>query len=222
MNQLHIGTIIAAALFFLASCGGNSGDIKNPAAPTAREDTTQASAVTDAIPERAPETVAEIQQAYKETMAAYGNGSLDSVSFQYSCYGEKEGTVSYFSTNGRLRMIVHEYGENSHYGAQERYFVKDSTLFFVYVEDASWSFDPDGPEGSTKDNVSERRIYLADGKPFKCLEKKYVLRSASASNPISSKVPNKEIDCSASGKVSGDYKLLLKHRARTKPAECLE
>ena len=106
-----------------------------------------------------PRTIEDIQKTYELISAQKNQGLLDSTSFKYDCHGEKAGEVSYFSQDGQLRMIVHRYNEYSHHSATDYYYVMDSVLFFVYNNRLSWTFDS-GPQGSTKDDITEQRIYL--------------------------------------------------------------
>ncbi|PWG78701.1 hypothetical protein [Pararcticibacter amylolyticus] len=169
---------------------------------------------------KAPANTEEIQKAYAGIMDKAEKGALDSTTFKYSCNGEKNGTVSYYTEKGRLRLIVHQYNEYDHYSATDRYFVQDSTLFFVHRQNTTWSFES-GPEGTTRDNITEQRIYLVNQKPVKCLEKKYTVRSKAKNNPDPATIPNKETNCSSIKSVITPYQLLFKHRQ--KPTQgCLE
>jgi len=153
----------------------------------------------------------DIQNAYAEIASELERGILDSSSFAYSCHDEKKGTISYFTARGQLRLIVHRYNEYDHYDAVDRYFVTDSMLFFVSSNSASWAFES-GPEGSTRDNITERRTYLIDHQPVRCLEKKFVIRSQSIDNPSSETVPNNEVDCPPANEVMKLFQLLTKYR----------
>lgn len=180
--------------------------------------TTQTPSATEA--EKAPGNTREIQKAYAAITDKAEKGALDSTTFKYSCNGEKNGTVSYYTENGRLRLIVHQYNEYDHYSATDRYFVQDSTLFFVHRQNTTWSFES-GPEGTTRDNITEQRIYLVNQKPVKCLEKKYTILSKAKNNPDPSTIPNKEINSSSIKSVITPYNVLTKHRQ--KPTQgCLE
>ncbi|RZL05697.1 MAG: hypothetical protein EOO89_25835 [Pedobacter sp.] len=84
----------------------------------------------------------------------------------------------------------------------------------------SWAFDS-GPEGSTKDNVTEQRMYLVNEQPVKCLEKKYTIRSAAASNPKPEEVANKPTACNSAPSELKKYKILFKYNKGKQPA-CME
>lgn len=158
-----------------------------------------------------PATVAEIRQAHAAIVTKLGEGRLDSTSFSYSCDDEKNGTVSYYSDNGQLRMVVHRYNEYDHYSAEDTYFVQDSTLFFAFLKRVAWSFTS-GPEGATKDDITELRVYVVDQQPVQCLEKKFTVHSHADSNPTSEEVPSREVDCIAMNRVIEPYRALLKHQ----------
>lgn len=164
-------------------------------------------------------TVQDIQQAYTAISTKLKDGALDSISFKYSCNNEKSGTVSYFSDKGKLRLIVHRYNEYSHFSGVDKYFVKDSTLFFVYKNSVLWSFN--GPQGSTKDSITEQRVYLIDQQPIKCLQKTFVVYSHAANNPRSEEIMNKEVNCTSQKSVIKPYRLLAKYRNNATTG-CLE
>ena len=184
------------------------------------EQNTSASAKESDQPESVPRNVEDIQETYASIITQLENGILDSTTFKYSCYNEKGGTATYFSYKNQLRLIVHQYHEYDHHSAIDRYFIKDSVLFFINLNRTLWSFES-GPEGSTKDDITEQRIYLIDQKPVKCLEKKFTVRSQVTSNPNPQTIPNKEIDCSSLKSVLNPYQVLLKYR-HSKSAGCLE
>ncbi|MDQ8005168.1 MAG: hypothetical protein REI64_10245 [Pedobacter sp.] len=139
-------------------------------------------------------TVADIQSAYQQIIRQYENKSLDSTSFKYDCNGETGGTVSYFTANGNLKLIVRRYHEYDHHEAEERYFVNEDNLYFLHKRSLIWSFDS-GPEGATRDQITEQRSYLLNDKAVKCLEKKYEIRKHLGINPNPDSIPNKEINC---------------------------
>lgn len=156
-------------------------------------------------------TVAGIQETYSSVMKQLETGTMDSTSFKYSCHGEKGGTVTYFSDEGQLRLVVHRYHEYDHYSAVDRYFVDEGRLYFAYLNGVSWSFE-DG--GGTRDNVKEQRIYVVNQRPIRCLEKKYAIRSKAGENPRPETVANKEVDCKSPASIIGPYRILLKYREK--------
>jgi hypothetical protein len=193
---------------------------KGPQSDGLKDTSTKRSSNSAVEPSQLLTNVESIQTAYSNILSKATGGQLDSISFKYSCHGEKNGTVSYFTEQGQLRLIVHRYNGYDHFSADDRYFVKDSTLFFTITKSITWAFE-DGQEGATKDNISERRVYLVSGQPTKCLEKKFSVRSQAKDNPSSETVPNRQVDCPEAGTVMKQFLLLTKYR--NKPTSgCLD
>ena len=164
----------------------------------------------------------DIKSAYSAVLKKVDSGTMDSVSFKYNCHDEKSGVITCFFDNGDLRMLKHSYNEYSHNEATDQYFVKDSVLFFVFRKQLSWSFDSNSPEeGGTKDNITEKRFYLIDGQPVKCMEKHYVNYSYAKENKASAATVNKETSCSSIASVQEGYNKLLDY-VRNKKEDCLE
>ena len=164
----------------------------------------------------------DIKSAYSAVLKNVDSGTMDSVSFKYNCYDEKSGVITCFFDKGDLRMLKHSYNEYSHNEATDQYFVKDSVLFFVFKKQLSWSFDSNSPEeGGTKDNITEKRFYLIDGQPVKCLEKRYVNYSYDKKNDASATAVNKETSCSSITSVQEGCNKLLSY-VKNKKEGCLE
>lgn len=183
------------------------------------EDTLPLSPPSDEKPAPKLSSVEEIQKAYMAVTADYEKGKLDSISFKYNCDGERSGTVTYFSKNGDLKMVTHVYAEYDHNEMKDSYFVNNGVPFFAHLWSLSWSFDQ-GPEGATKDKITEHRTYLSNWKPIKCLEKKYEVRLHAGVNPNPTDVPNKEVDCSSLKAVEKSYRLIAKYWKAPAP-KCL-
>lgn len=156
-------------------------------------------------------SVEEVQETYSFVMSQLETGMLDSMSFKYSCQGEKGGTVTYFSDKGQLLLVVHRYHEYDHYSGVDRYFVNEDRLYFAHLHGVSWSFEEGG---GTRDNVKEQRIYVVNQRPVRCLEKKYTIKSNASHNPLPDTVSNKEVSCKSPASVIGPYQILLKHREK--------
>lgn len=152
-------------------------------------------------------SVAGIQKSFQQTFELYKNRSLDSTSFKYDCNGETGGAVSYFTTNGNLRLIVHRYHEYDHHEAEDRYFVNEGSLYFAHTKSLAWSFDS-GPEGATRDQITEQRSYLLNNAAVKCLEKKYEIRKHAGINPNPDSVPNKQVDCKKAKSTTSNFEKL--------------
>jgi hypothetical protein len=164
------------------------------------------------LPKPVPNSIETIQKNYEAVHNLKFQGLLDSTGFKYNCNNEVSGTVSYFTHAGRLRMIRHQYNEYDHHEAEDYYYLLDSTLFFVYKKEMLWSFES-GPQGATKDNFTEQRVYLAGQEPIKCLEKTYVIRSHANNNPDPDDIANREIKCKGID-VLKPLQQLLKYRGK--------
>ena len=211
MKALNLHKIFfLSLLLFCIACTNNQNKRSTNANENQVSDSTATSGISTALVDTLPGSIEEIQKAYARISNQLQDGVLDSTSFTYNCMDEKSGNVSYFSLKGNLRMIVHRFNEYDHHEASAYYYVMDSTLFFVYTHTLTWSFES-GPEGSTKDNITEHRVYFIDREPVKCLEKKYVIRSQLPNNPSSESIPNDEINCSSISVVEG-FQNLLKYR----------
>ncbi|GGH15260.1 hypothetical protein GCM10011418_16800 [Sphingobacterium alkalisoli] len=167
-----------------------------------------------------PRSVDEIRRLYEEVNFHVDQGNLDTTSFSYNCHGEKKGKLTYYSKNGNVVMITHKYNEYDHYEATDHYYVQNDSLYFVFQKGVAWSFES-GTPNATKDNVTEKRVYLADLKPIHCLEKKYVIRSHANDNPDSETLNNQEIDCSSSHNIYESYQVLAKYY-QSPTSGCLE
>ena len=207
-------------LSLLFACKQSSNSTDNEARVLLHEDTLPFSPKKTKVQQEQPTSVEDIQLAYKEIIASYEKGTLDSTSFKYNCNGEKSGTVTYFSAQGKLKMIKHNYNEYDHHEMLDQYYVFENTLFFAHLKSLSWSFDS-GPEGSTKDRITEKRIYLSAKSPIKCLEKQYEIRLHAGVNPNPESVPNKEVACTLTkSTIEKPFKLLTKYW-KASPPNCL-
>lgn len=156
-----------------------------------------------------PTDIKEIKKAYLYIITQRENGRLDSVSFSYSCE-ENHGTMIYFYEEGKLRMIDYDYSEGDHSGVVEQYFIKDSTLFFVYTEDGAWSFEANGGP-ATVDWIMEKRTYIVNQQPVKCLQKSYEIHSAAQIKTIPENISNKEVDCPSYQSLMEPYQMLIRY-----------
>ncbi len=215
--------VFICGVFLAVSCspGSDSGEASSDPASSDRM-AVPAENIAASEPDKPLQSVEDIQKAYAVIAAQREARSLDSVVLEYSCNnGEKSGTVAYYSKDGEVNLIVHRYAEYSHYSAEDQYFVRDSMLFFAFLKGVSWSFE-EGPEGSTRDNIKEKRIYLLDKKPVRCLEKNYVIRSQIKDNPDPETVPDREVDCGSSGSLLKSFAQLAEYRQNPPPSGCLE
>lgn len=208
-TRLYHNIFYGFVILLLGSCTQQPDSNTTAHQPMHTRETLRDSVDTAVKANRTLNTVADIQKSYASVMKQFEAAAMDSTSFKYSCQGEKGGTVTYFSHEGRLRLIVHRYNEYDHYSAVDRYFVEDDRLYFAYLNGISWSFE-DG--GGTRDNVKEQRIYVVNQLPIRCLEKNYVIRSKASNNPRSETAPNKEVDCKSPASIIGPYQILLKYQ----------
>ncbi len=175
----------------------------------------------DSSNSRIPRSVETIKERYANTIKKLQNGLLDSLTLTYNCYNERSGTLVYFSENGKLLMIKHQYAEYDHFSAKDEYFVMDNKLYFAYLNSLTWSFDSKGDvEGGTKDDILEHRIYIVDNDPIQCLEKKFTVYSYVKNNPQSAQIANKQVKCRPIASLLIDFNKLLAFR--NKPKDCLE
>ncbi|ARS35450.1 hypothetical protein CA264_08365 [Pontibacter actiniarum] len=163
--------------------------------------------------------VEDIKDAYAYVTSRVESGKMDSSSFNYNCYGERKGTVSYFSEKGQLRLIRHSYSEYSHFSAVDSYYVQAGAPFFVFHDRLAWSFVQ---EGQTKDDVTQSRIYLINNRPVKCLQKKFTVYTNTKGAVDPDTIANKEIDCTSLEPIQNDFDFLVKYRAQREDLECLE
>lgn len=200
---------IFCMLFF--SCGQTHNN-KNQAIQADAVPVTADSAVVTSNPISVP----AIKKAYTSINNQLLKGQLDSVSYQYDCQGERSGTVTYFSENGELAIIRHSYSEYSHFSAVKQYYIMQDSLFFVQSSEVVWSFESgQAAEGTTKDDITEKRLYLVKDKALRCLEKKYSKRSKASDNPDPDKIVNKEVACKPTEPIIKDYGKLLAFKEST-------
>nr|WP_314490766.1 hypothetical protein [uncultured Chryseobacterium sp.] len=145
---------------------------------------------------------------------------LDSLNFNYECE-ERSGNVVYYSENGTLKVIRH-FTADSHFSSSESYFIHNGQPFFIFKEEAVWSFNGGTPEKpETKDDVTQQRIYLSGKNVIQCLEKKFILKSDSSVNPDPEKIPNEENKNCSAKEVTETFALLLKNKNKKGSIKCL-
>lgn len=208
-------TILLLSLVFITSCKKET----NKTADQHSSDTLASVPKTSSVKENKVLTVEDIKREYGILNAELSKGKLDSAGFKYEC-DERSGEVTFYSDKEGLKVVKHFYAEYSHFSSVENYFIKNGTPFFILKEDTSWNFDGGTPEKpETKDDITEQRIYLQNGKVIKCLEKNYTVKS-SGSNPDPAKIANKEIQCSGE-ELLKMYKSLMKNKEKKGEIKCL-
>ncbi|WP_316783878.1 hypothetical protein [Pedobacter frigiditerrae] len=168
-----------------------------------------------------PNSVAAIKQVYAATSNLLNAGQLDSVSYNYNCQQERGGKISYFSKNGKLMLIKHNYNEYSHFEATDLYFVNDGQLYFAHLNKLIWSFVSGAGDGVTNDDITESRVYVVNNQSILCLEKKYTSRKNVKDNPIPNDVPNKVVNCKPIKGLLKDFNALLAFKNKGNKG-CLE
>lgn len=168
-----------------------------------------------------PKTIDEIKAVYAATLQDLKLNQLAADSVKYDCAGEKSGTITYFEKDGKLILIKHSYSEYDHFSANDKYFVRDKNLYFAYLQQTVWRFESgNGPEPITTDDITESRFYLIDNQKFKCLEKKYSIKSKSTNNPIPDRIQNKIVDCKNTASLISNFKNLVAFKSKPK-GSCL-
>lgn len=163
-------------------------------------------------------SIEDIKNEHSYISSVIASGGMDSTSFNYNCRDEKKGTVSYFYDKGQLRKIEHTSNEYSHFSATDEYYLKDGTLFFVFRNHLVWSFVT---QDQTKDNITEKRIYILNNKPVMCLKKEFTILSDEKKDSESNRLPNEEVECSSLEPISEDFKLLFELRNQKEDLDCL-
>lgn len=162
-----------------------------------------------------PTDMQSIKKAYAYIITQRERNAFDSNSFDISC-GENNGTVKYFFEGSDLRLIDCNITEGEYLTVTERYFLKDTTLFFVYTGNDHWSYVSGN---GTRNMVNELRTYILNRQPVKCLGKTYEINSDKDDTPPEN-MPNKETDCTSFEKMDDDYHMWLRFWADTN--ECPE
>lgn len=165
-------------------------------------------------------SVEDITMLYAELNDKLHEGMLDSVSINYDCSGERSGIVTYFYEGVKLIIIKHSYSEYSHFSATDEYFISNDRLFFAHQTGVSWSFESgNAASGATKDNITERRFYIAQESPLLCLEKRYE-RKGALENSKPETVKNKVVDCKNLEPVLNSFIKLIKFN-KSSSQDCL-
>ncbi len=166
------------------------------------------------------DNVGDIQKEFYKVQSNIDKRQLDSAGFKYEC-NERVGDVSYYYEGKDLKMIRFSTAD-SHFSSEQYYYINTGKLYFVYIKETLWSFESvtdDKPE--TKDEIREKRFYIIDGKPIRCLEKKYTIRSSSVNNPHPDYIKNTEMKNCSSAEVENQLEVLMKYRNKRTKQNCL-
>lgn len=94
------------------------------------------------------------------------------------------GNASFQSQNGKIRKISYLYGSD-HGGITEEYYFQDEVLFFIFVEEGSWMFDPNDSE-KTIDEVIQTRYYVDNNQIIRAMRKQVKVPTAELEKKLSS------------------------------------
>lgn len=98
----------------------------------------------------------------------------------------------YYRGDDLVKMAFTSGGD--HGVATDYFYFKNGKLYFIYQEQGSWSFDPNGPEGTTIDTAREQRIYYHDDKVVRHLVKEASSRDAEAVPGLLKKAANQPVN----------------------------
>jgi len=165
-------------------------------------------------------TIDDIKKEYASINSILISKKLDSTQFSYNC-DEREGEVTLYYKDKKLAAVKDFYAEHSHFSSSTTYFIKNDQVFFIFNDETVWNFDdggtPEKPE--TKDDITEKRIYILDNKAVQCFEKKYSVRSK-GSNTDPETISNRETKCDISEHMK-KYNLIVKNKDRKGNINCL-
>ena len=154
-----------------------------------------------------PKDLASIKSRYSEIETARKIGELDTISFNYNCFNERSGKVTFYSKNEKPVLIEHRYNEYSHHEATDWFYLYNKEPFFVFLDRLYWTFDgQSGGKPRIKDKITQSRLYFLNGKTIQCLEKDF--ESVSDAPALADDIPNSETDCSNASEVHSDFKKL--------------
>ncbi|KZS39874.1 hypothetical protein AWE51_09520 [Aquimarina aggregata] len=127
--------------------------------------------------------------------------------------------IGFYYADDVLVYINHTYNQG-HNNYNYHYYIWDNVLIFYFSDHASWNWDYEcAPKEQEYANevwtYEEKRVYLVDETPIKCLYKTFEEKSIDrATNPeieLSSTIKNKNIDCNKTmiENILSSYKKLL-------------
>lgn len=162
------------------------------------------------------EIISDVRAKFSEITGKVHDEKLEKEELYYDCpdYPE-EGSVSYYSENGEVKMVEIENIEGDHGGSTVQYYLWDNQLFFVYYRRSYWSFDNNesSENPQTVDTFIEQRFYFHKGEAVKCLDKTYKVYSARDINANSENTPNVEKDCHGAENLISEVNQLLKFQS---------
>ncbi len=165
-------------------------------------------------------SVDDIKKEYAVISNLLAMKKLDSSSrFTYYC-NEREGEVVLYKQDGKIRMVKDFYAEHSHFSSFTQYFIKDNQVFFIFQDETLWNFDGGTAEKpETKDDITEKRMYILNNKAVQCLEKKYSIRSK-GNNRQPDKIASRATQCDIS-ELLKNYQAIIRNKDKKGELKCL-
>jgi hypothetical protein len=118
-------------------------------------------------------TADQVETAISQIRADYNateNARLKTVVIKLPEDAEVIELKKYFLNGALVKMVFTAGGD--HGASTDSYYFKNGDLYFVYQSTGGWSFDSNGPEGTTIDTGGEQRIYYQGGRAIRHLVKK--------------------------------------------------
>lgn len=155
-------------------------------------------------------TADSVESAVKQIRADYNateNAKLKSVIIKLDPDAETAELKKYFLNGALVKMVFISGGD--HGVATDSYYFKNGNLYFIYQSGGGWSFDPNGPEGTTIDTGREQRIYIQGGQVIRHLVKEVASRDANQITRLLGKAANKPVHQpeSANALINAGYSL---------------
>ncbi|MEC5126538.1 hypothetical protein VSU19_07255 [Verrucomicrobiales bacterium BCK34] len=139
-------------------------------------------------------TADSVETAVSQIRANYNateNAKLQSVIIKLDPDAETFELKKYFLNGALVKMVFISGGDHGAY--TDSYYFKNGNLYFIYQSGGGWSFDPNGPEGTTIDTGREQRIYFKDGQVIRHLVKEVASRDYNEITKLLGKAANKPV-----------------------------
>ncbi|WP_437677784.1 hypothetical protein [Sorangium sp. So ce131] len=174
--------------------GGSTPATTSPAAPTS-----------DGKPQGAQDgpddpRIEKIRARYQEIQS---RKDLKRSDHRFECAGgEGRGELRLYQADGALQKAEIAAADAGHGEMTYQFYYDQGKLVFVLYGDGGWSFDgtrgtPDKPATTT--SVTQRRYYLHDGAPLRCI-KKYAKGPTEQIESLLEQAPNQPDDCARAPK----------------------
>ncbi len=151
-----------------------------------------------------------VETAVNQIRADYNateNAKLKSVVIKLDPDAETAELKKYFLNGALVKMEFISGGD--HGGSTDSYYFNNGNLYFIYQSAGGWSFNPNGPEGTTIDTGSEQRIYIQGGQVIRHLVKEVSSRDTNQITKLLAKADNKPVHQpeSANALMNAGYRL---------------